>query len=592
MCFYYKMQPPDLISATVMDSQIYLSSSFSSVLTNRQLTWYSFETSTSDPQLLVVPHHLIILPTMHRSNIALRHPKMQLIGPASQNPLERLVVVHSDPTCLLEHGHPTCPSTLDIELHRGEGSDVGNCFDSGAIHFDATDSALSNDGVSDIPEQTRATTFDDNADVHGGPTHDLMLRCDKQGQDLYNYHPREKSFVGPANMASNIYVNVQSCTDGEVVDPVSGFTEAGADKDQLAIKLEQSVGSGRHYHHPGTSDETLGPNSAEATEPQPNKDQISNGVFTPWTSPWESTTGARKLIRRAREMGVLQDATFANHSQSVDSLQHGTKLVATYESCLAAMRTPRFTSPMDEVRPATRFSTSEDKISPIEARRKASSSSSAARQIRIHESPPGVVPRMMPLDRTISFDVDKESFRRAAVQSSDIDRLIKAACSVAKVFGARNLGITFAHAPGPGPKVFSIRYDPTLSSAVAADSFFPCDPREDWQVRISPAAFLAWDISGDPWYMIRALAHEFMHILGFRHHHAGSKEVQLSSVHWPGTVDGDTHSIMYTSVHHQLWFSEEDFRVIQELYSKPNRALVSGRWVIRDVDPYDGRHVL
>lgn len=509
---------------------------------------------------------------------------------ASLNLFERPSVVDSDSLCPPEFDHPTCLSTFDLELHRGEGLDAGCSASSDSIQLDATESAVGHDGVSGITNQTRVTTVDDDDDVYEGTFRDHVLGCDKQGQDPYDFHLHEELYVGLANLSSNILYDGHKFTGGEIVDTASGFAEAGTDKDPFAFKLEQSVGPGRHYYHLGTSDETQGPNSAEATGPPPNKDQLANEVFTPWKTSWESTSQARKVIRRAQELGLIRSITFGSYSPGVDTLQHGTKVVSTYGSSLAAIRTPRSTPSMDEVNPAIRFNTSEDKTSPTEARRKASSSSSAARQIRIHESPPGVIPRMMPVDRTIFFDVDRGSFQRAAVQGNDIDRLINAACAVAKVFGERNLGITFAYAPGPGLKVFSIRYDPTLSGAVAADAFFPCDPREDWQVRISPVAFLAGDISGDPWYMIRTLAHEFMHILGFRHHHAGSKEVQLSSVHWPGTVDGDIHSIMYTSVHHQLWFSEEDFRVIQELYSMPNRALVSGRCV-RDVDPYGGRHV-
>lgn len=425
-----------------------------------------------------------------------------------------------------------------------------------------------------------------------------MLEFDKLSQDLYDVHPHKRSYNGLVNIASNILLNGQAFTDGEVVDAASGFTEAGTNKDPLAIEPEQSVGPGRHYHLLGTSDETQGPSSVEVTSTQPTKDRISNWVFASWPRPEESTSEVGEIIQRANELGELRDPTIGNHLQGVETPLHGTEPVSTYRSSMAAMRkllaamTACSASSMYEAKPAARFSTIGDKNPPMGAHWKTSSSpSSAARQIRIHESPQGVIQRMMPLDRTIRFDMDTESFRRADVKENDIDRIIKAASMVTMVFGVQKLGITFAYAPAPSPKVFSIRYDPTLSRTVAADSFFPSDPRENWQVRISPVALPSWGMSGDPWYMVRTLAHEFMHILGFRHHNAGSNEGQVSSMHWPGTVDGNSHSIMYTSVHPKLWFSEEDVRAIREFYSRPNMALVRDRWVIMDIDPYDGSHV-
>lgn len=507
--------------------------------------------------------------------------------------------VEFNSVCLPEFDQPTCSSTLNLALDHGKKSDVYNFAGSGSGHLDVIDSVVSHDGASQTPEQTGVKSFDDDDDVYGSHFRDPMLEFDKLSQDLYDGRPHKGSYDGLANIASNILVKGQAFTDGEVVDATSGFTEAGSNKDPLAIEPEQSVGPGRHYHLLGTSDATQGPSLVEATSTQPNRDRVSNWVFASWPRPKESISEDTEIIQRANELGELRDPTLGNHLQGAETPLHGTKSASAYRPSVTAMHkllaamTACSTLSMYETRLAARFSTVEDKKPPMGAHWKTySSPSSAARQIRVHESPQGVIQRMMPLDRTIRFDMDTESFRRAGVEANDMDRIIKAACMVTMVFGVQKLGITFAYAPGRSPKVFSIRYDPKLSRTVAADSFFPSDPRENWQVRISPAALPSWSTSGDPWYMTRTLAHEFMHILGFRHHNAGSNEGQLSSMHWPGTVDGDSQSIMYTSVHPELWFSEEDMRAIQEFYSRPNMTLMRDRWVVMDVDPYDGSRAL
>lgn len=215
----------------------------------------------------------------------------------------------------------------------------------------------------------------------------------------------------------------------------------------------------------------------------------------------------------------------------------------------------------------------------------------AARQTRMNESK-GVIHRLMPLGRAIHFDVDTDSFSRAGVPDNVTDYITRAARDVAGEYTAQNLGISFNYTPGPGPKVFSIRYDPGLVGDALAQAFFPSDPRERWQVRVSTTATLPWYLGGRLEHARAILAHEFAHILGLRHWNAGSDagEMQEPSVLWPDTVDGDRRTIMDTGVHSsRLCFSGEDFRVIRELYSFANGAVVRDCRVIRDVDPYDGR---
>lgn len=421
-------------------------------------------------------------------------------------PFERPLVVGSEPVCLPEFGHPNCSSTLDLTLHRSKESDVGRSAGSEFGHLDVIESVVSYDGASRVPEQTGVESFDDD---DGGLSRDPMLGFDKLSQDLYNVHPHKKSYDGLANIASNILLNRQAFTDGEVVDVTFDITEAGSDKDQLAIKLEQSLGPGRHYHPLGTSEETVGAGAAEASDTQ-----------------------------------------------------------------------PKVASILEKFAPG--FSTA------------SSSLSSVSRQTRINESE-GVIHRLMPSDRTIHFDVDTDSFSRAGISPNIIYHITHAAREVAREFRARNLGIAFAFTPGPGPKVFSIRYDPALADRTLAEAFFPCDPHERWQVRVSPIATVPWYFGGRLDSIRNILAHEFTHILGFRHWNAGfdAAEMRESSMLWPGTVDGNRHTIMNTGVHSsELCFSREDFRVISELYSAANGVVVRDGRVIMDVVPYDARNVL
>lgn len=527
---------------------------------------------------------------------------------ASQNPCERQFAVDLDWVCLPEFSHPACPSTIDHPLDCEKGSEYGSSADSNSGHLDGTECIVSHDGVSEITRQTEATTVDDDGDdgdVEEGPTSNPKLACDKQDEDIPS--PNQMR-TGKENIAPAFDLNRHAFGDGDVVDEPPGFPKTRPDKEQHAIKLEQSLGPGRHYHQPGTSYEPPRRGSVKVTIPQPNEDPITNWVFASWTSPDESTSEARKVIRRAEELEKLPDPTGGSHLQDVNTLLNGTKSISAYVSSMVSMRnlitviddltaamTACSISSMDEMNTVARFMTTEDKTPPLEADWQAfRSPSSATRQTRMNESK-GMIHRLMPLGRTIHFDVDTDSFSRAGVSSNVTKHITHAAREVARGFRARNLGISFDYAPGPGPKVFSIRYDPGLANDTLAESFFPCDPRERWRVRLSPIATLPRCFGGGLDYIHNILAHEFTHILGFRHWNAGSdaREVRESSVLWPGTVDEDRNTIMNTGAHvGTLCFSGEDFRVIGEFYSAANGAVVRDGRVIVDVDPYDGRYVL
>ena len=446
-----------------------------------------------------------------------------------------------------------------------------------------------------------------------------MLGCDKQSQGMHDYHPHEQLYCGLLSIASAVNFNGQVFTSSEVVNAPPSSNKAGTNSDPLAIQLKQSIGLGHHYHQLGISDETPG---ADAGNTQPNKDSTLKQVNTSWRRPGESTSNAGRVIQRVETLGVLQDATVGCRPRAervtvpaINPLMHGTRSVPAYGPFIAApdklvVDTGILLTPTARDRDyryqhadychgqedlvAHLSTTTKDKSPPAEAHWKASlSPSNAARQTRINESD-GVIHRLMPPERTIHFDVDTDSFSRAGVPETTTHRITRAAQEVAKDFERQNLGITFAYAPGPGPKVFSIRYDPGLAANILAQAFFPSDPREGWQVRVSRRATLPWYVDGRLDYIESILAHEFAHVLGFRHWNAGTDagEMRASSMLWPNTVDGDRHTIMNTGVHSsKLRFSEEDFRVVRELYSFANGAVVRGL-AIRDVDPYDGRYVL
>ncbi|KAH8743750.1 hypothetical protein F5883DRAFT_655645 [Diaporthe sp. PMI_573] len=205
-----------------------------------------------------------------------------------------------------------------------------------------------------------------------------------------------------------------------------------------------------------------------------------------------------------------------------------------------------------------------------------------------------MIHRFMPPGRIIYFGIDADSFRREGVARRITDHIENAALNLVKVLRGKDLGIAFAYTDGSGLRAFNICYDVTLPANTVAQSFFPSDPREMWHLGISRDAVHS---EGFQDCIFNALAHEFAHILGLRHWNAGTdaRERHESSMLWPGTHDGDRVSIMNTVVDLQhlkhLKFSEEDFRVIREVYSAVNGdVLLDGRTIV-DIDPHSEYHV-
>lgn len=562
---------------------------------------------------------------MHRKIKARIHQEAHAMEKAPLNVFERQFVADSGSVCLSKFSHYTCPSSHDIEPHRGEGPDIGSSTGSESGHLDFTESFISHDGVSETTEQTGIKPANDNDDVHGGLFREPQLGCDKHSRDLYNFQPHEVSFDCLANIASNDLFNVQSFTDGEVVDAASVFTKAGADMDLLAIKLGRSVGPGRQYHHLQTNGhETQGPGAAGTSGSRPNEYPISNMVFTTWMCPQERTFDTKRAIQQIERSGLPIDPTAGSHPWGVNTSLHGTRfapacgpfnatvgeLMAVIGIFLAEIHRAEFAAinvligaldekelatlgmllaAMDEEELAADFSTIEDKSPPKEAYWKDSpSTSNATRQTRLDEFPKGVVQRLMPHGGTIYFGMDMDSFTSANIEPDVTDCLRDAAIGAAEDIRERNLGIAFAYTTDPRHKVFNICFDPGLPFVTLAQGFFPGDQPDRWRLGVSSLASVRWVFDRNRAHIPKIFSHEFAHILGLRHYNAGSDAVELreQSFLWPGTRDGDCNTIMRTGVSSgNLEFSDEDIWVIRDFYSKRNGALVDGVRIM-DVDPY------
>lgn len=550
--------------------------------------WYSYweaqlmltrEALIIDPQLFAVLRLSTVvsryseLPTMHRSNTAQVHQKVHTMGNAALDQPERPSVVGLRSVRLPELGHSPCPATLDFELHPCIGSDVGSSPDSKSGNLYATELVVINQGVSGITEQTRATTVDGDDDFDAAHSHDPMLGCDKQDQDIHNFPPRDNPYEGPvANIYPVIHFSEETFDDGVVADMPPGFTGAGTGRDQHPHKLENTVGPDRYYHQLGISDGTPGPKTEEAGDTRPSKEPV-NAL---WRHPEESNFEVRKAIHEVERLELLPHSTFSIHPQGIITPPYNTKPASG-----------TFMAATGELVPAIHFGTAGEKPPLMEADWGTSlSSSDAARKARMNETE-GMILRMMPRSRELHFDLDREGFWNAGFHRDTTDRIEHAARMVVGEFEKHDLGITFAYTPGPGSKVFRICYDPSIVGDTLALAFFPSDPRERWQVRISYMAAVSWAYGGRLEYMHNILAHEFMHILGFRHWNAGFDldEMQLPSVHLPGTTDRDRKSVMYTSVHGKLWFNKEDYRAIRRVYKASIGDTVGGCLIV-DVDPY------
>lgn len=390
---------------------------------------------------------------------------------------------------------------------------------------------------------------------------------------MYNFPPRDDTYGGQvANILPVIHFNGETSSDDGHVDVSQGFTRT-TDRDPAPKKLDQTVGSARDYYKLGTSDDTPRPHTEVTGDTHTSKEPV-NAL---WRHPEESNSEVREVINEVERLDLLPpDSNLSVHAQAVLTPEDDTK----------AAPGP-FMAATGGLVPATHFSTAAEKAPSKEADWESSpSSSDAARKARMNETE-GMILRMMPRSRELHFDLDTESFWNAGFHRDTTDRIEYAARTVVREIGRHDLGITFAYTPGPGPKVFRICYDPSIVGDTLALAFFPSDPRERWQVRISYMAAVSWAYGGRLEYMHNILAHEFMHVLGFRHWNAGFDldEMQLPSVHLPGTTDRDRKSVMYTSVHGKLWFNKEDYRAIRRVYKASIGDTVGGCLIV-DVDPY------
>lgn len=488
----------------------------------------------------------------------------------TRNPIEMLL--------FLTPRYLTGPPPLNLDLPRDDGSNtvsvVGN--ESSSSHLDATKCAVSHEDSSEITEQTRITIprrIDNNDHVHEVVIRGPTLGFDKKGKGLYDLHRLEGMKNRLADRVSNVRVlsNTQSLADDKDDAPAFESAEANADKDRLAAQPQQCIGPGRY-------DEPLGGSGTHRSQ-GPDRNNLSIlEVHTSLERPDESTSEARKVIQRVERLSALEDPATTRDAQAADTPPHG-----------AGAASGPSVPVTDELGHGPLPGLTNAEPAQMEAGMRASSSSvTTSRQTRINQHN-GTIHRLKPRAGVIYFNVDAESFLRARISEDVIHYITHEARRVAREFNARDLGIRFAYAPENLLKVFSIRYDPALPRKSIAAAFFPCDKREKRQVRISTIATLSSSDGGFLEYMNNILSHEFAHILGFRHWNARLEETGEESLLWPDTVDEARDTIMNTNVHPSLLqFSDEDYWVIKELYSKPNGAEVPDggvNRVIEDVDP-------
>ncbi|KAJ0103753.1 hypothetical protein J7T55_001372 [Diaporthe amygdali] len=464
------------------------------------------------------------------------------------------------------------PSLPTLELESAEEPDAASSISSESQYFDAAESIFSHD-ESEITKPTEITTVDDRDDVSRSLSPFHAPRCTNQDQDIDKLFLQDKTTTGPAQAVHGTCIS--DLSDGEADDATPGVTWTGTDKDLPAIKLDRSRGPGRHNYKVG---------SREENESDIQFDRASTlNINVPWKHPRESTSEAWKVIQRVERLGVLQDLSTTSQSAGAGNIH--------------SVPGP-LTAALDNLMPATHCCATEDKSPPTEAPWQAVSSqnlSNAARQTQVHEFH-GAIHRLMPPGQIIYFGMDVDSFRQEGITRYVTDRILDAALDIVRVFRKRNLGIDFAYMPKSASafNVFNIRYDLTLGTGTLAQAFLPSDSRRTWQLGISRRLALSGIGSrGYLDYLPNILAHEFMHILGLRHWNAGfhASEMHEPSVLWPKTVEGNRESVMNTGVHpSQLRFSDEDFRVIREMYSTFNGALCAGRKII-DIDPYNGPYV-
>lgn len=543
----------------------------------------------------------------------------------SRNPFERSCVIDLDSVCLEQFSRLTNPSTLDLKLHRGEGSSVSSSAGSESARLDTTESIFGHDGASRVTEQTGVITFADNDGVYGGLPRDGMLSFDKQDQYMGELSSPNRMCSG--NVAPAFGFNEHTFCDGNVVETPPGSNGAGTDKDPGTTQLEQSVGPGRRYQKLTANGEQMqGPGAGGISGTQPNDAPIMNLFYTPRRRPEEGNSDAKNLIQRGEKSGLLQYSTAGSHRQKFDTLLHCRRPAAASGSFMAAvsklmplssmflagihesepgaidmlvraldeqeLAIPGVLCPAMDLEAAADLRTTEDKSSSTETYWRASPSpSSVTRDTRLDEFPRRTIQRLMPPGGTIYFGMDIHSFDLQGIDSDLMVGIRDAAIKAAKYIEEKNLGIAFAFTTDPRYNVFNICYDASIPPSTLARAFFPSERPDYWRLCVSSLASDRLVFVRHKAHITKIFCHEFAHILGLRHCDAGFNVDELleRSFLWPDTLDGDCNTIMCTGMHPKdLEFSDEDIWVIREFYSKRNGAVVNGVRIM-DVNPYKTR---
>lgn len=461
---------------------------------------------------------------------------------------------------------------IDLNLDHAQGSDATISLSSECDYFNITNSITSYDNASEIPKQTEAKAVDDD---DGGEVGALSpaygpLRSE-QNQKLGKFLLPAEICTSKDKVVHGACVNDQPGDRG-IVETASGVALKDEDQDPLAVKIDQRIGSGRYGDKHGNNDTAQSPRTEEANNCESNEDSsLVKGSRMQTKSAFEAT----EMIQRVERLSVLADLATSSHSPGIKK---------------SSVAEP-FAAIVDNLMPVKHLCATEDRPLPTEPQWRALSSlhvSNIARQTQVHELN-GEIHRLIPPDRIICFGVDENSFKCGGVPQEVTMRIISAADGIAQLIGSKRLRIKFEYRPGSASNVFNIRYDPNLGLDTLAHAFFPSDSRKTWQLRISKSvAFSEAGESGYLDYIPNILAHEFAHILGLRHWNAGFDlaELREPSVLWPETIERSRLSVMNTGVHpNHMRFSEEDFRVISEIYSFANGDFYAGRKIV-DVDPY------
>lgn len=467
---------------------------------------------------------------------------------------------------------------LELDLDQAEGSDATISSSSESDHFNFTESIITcnQDNLTEITGPTEATAVnDDDHDVDGalfpvfGPLHSLG------NQHLDNLLLSAEVYDGKEIVVYGARVN-DGLTDRGLVDAASGFTPTDEADDSLAVELNQSIGQGRYDHKFRISDTAQSSRMREAHDTKSNED--SSLLNASWKHPDESTLEATKVIQRAEGLEFVSGSDTSSRLPGFERFSESG---------------PFATTAVDNLMPVEHFCATEDRLRLMGAQWEASLSScvsNTSRQTQVHELN-NAIHRLMPPDRIICFSVDAHSFTYSGIPNDVTKRIFSAAVRISQVIKTQKLGIDFEYRPHSASNVFNIRYDPSLGRGTLAQAFFPSDSRETWQLCISKS--LAFSKSGKNGllnYIPNILTHEFMHILGLRHWNAGFDPTELHepSMLWPNTVARSRISVMNTGMHpNYVRFSEEDFRVISEIYSFANGDFCAGRKIV-DVDPSAG----